>query len=556
MPNGIKSYPLKDLNGRNTGKELKDVNGNRVYGEYISYVKVGDHATNMPSAVWYANGNVIRDNVKYKYDDCGNITEISENGKLSARYKYDSLNRLEREDNKKFGKTWIYTYDNCGNITSKREFVFTLRGGEQLEELESTDRNYRYDGDKLQEYNEEIISYETYGTPIKYKGETLEWEYGKRLKKYGEKTFGYDGLGRRISKGETTFTYDNEGRLIKQSNGIEFIYDNDGIAGLKYNGTDYIYRKNVLGDITHILDMNGNVVEEYAYDAWGNCAIVKDTAGIAEVNPYRYRGYYYDVETKLYYLKTRYYDPEVGRFISQDDVSYLDPEHINGLNLYAYCLNNPIMGVDPTGTFVLLSFLIGLGIATAIGAAVGAVSYVASEAISYAITGEWSWSWGAFLGSVVGGAIGGALSFAVPGLGIVGSAAITGGLSTALGMTFENALGEANHSVLDIFVSTISSAAMSALFAGVTKNIKIPKFTGRGSISQVARQISTKFYNGTISRVSLSTVGKMFVYQASYNVFSTVANGIIDAHNQLQYIKKHSIPVVAPYRTPYNLLYN
>ena len=266
----------------------------------------------MPSAVWYANGNVIRDNVKYKYDDCGNITEISENGKLSARYKYDSLNRLEREDNKKFGKTWIYTYDNCGNITSKREFVFTLRGGEQLEELESTDRNYRYDGDKLQEYNEEIISYETYGTPIKYKGETLEWEYGKRLKKYGEKTYGYDGLGRRISKGETTFTYDNEGRLIKQSNGIEFVYDVNGIAGIKYNGTEYIYRKNAQGDITHILDYCENVVAEYAYGAWGNCTIIKDTAGVAEVNPYRYRGYYYDTETNLYYLKTRYYDPETG----------------------------------------------------------------------------------------------------------------------------------------------------------------------------------------------------------------------------------------------------
>ena len=384
----------------------------------------------MPSAVWYANGNVIRDNVKYKYDDCGNIVEIRENGKLTARYEYDGLNRLVREDNKKLGKTWVYTYDNCGNIMCKQEFTFALRDKEQLEELDSTDRNYRYDGDKLQEYNEEIISYETYGTPIKYKGETLEWEYGKRLKKYGEKTYGYDGLGRRISKGETTFTYDNEGRLIKQSNGIEFIYDNDGIAGLKYNGTDYIYRKNVLGDITHILDMNGNVVEEYAYDAWGNCAIVKDTAGIAEVNPYRYRGYYYDVETKLYYLKTRYYDPEVGRFISQDDVSYLDPEHINGLNLYAYCLNNPIMGVDPTGTFVLSAILIGLIAGAVVGAIIGG-TVAGVTAYNNGARGWELFGWtmlGIGCGAVIGGAIGAAIGAVAPAVG-----SFMGSASSAIG---------------------------------------------------------------------------------------------------------------------------
>ena len=451
MPNGIKSYPLKDLNGRNTGKELKDVNGNRVYGEYISYVKVGDHATNMPSAVWYANGNVIRDNVKYKYDDCGNITEISENGKLSARYKYDSLNRLEREDNKKFGKTWIYTYDNCGNITSKREFVFTLRGGEQLEELESTDRNYRYDGDKLQEYNEEIISYETYGTPIKYKGETLEWEYGKRLKKYGEKTFGYDGLGRRISKGETTFTYDNEGRLIKQSNGIEFVYDVNGIAGIKYNGTEYIYRKNVQGDITHILDYCENVVAEYAYDAWGNCKVIKDTDGIAEANPFRYRSYYYDVETRLYYLQTRYYDPAVGRFISQDDVSYLDPEHINGLNLYAYCGNNPVMNVDPTGTLSWKGFFKLLA-AIAIVVVATAVVAITAGAAAVAIAGAVGVT--AAMASTIGTTV--ALTAAVAGI-VVGSCEIAN-------QSLEK--GIENINLTSILVSTVGGACYGAMIAG------------------------------------------------------------------------------------------
>ncbi len=70
---------------------------------------------------------------------------------------------------------------------------------------------------------------------------------------------------------------------------------------------------------------------------------------IAAINPYRYRGYYYDTETGLYFLKARYYDPAVGRFISMDDVAYIDPETIGGLNLFAYCNNNPVMNFDPSG---------------------------------------------------------------------------------------------------------------------------------------------------------------------------------------------------------------
>ena len=93
---------------------------------------------------------------------------------------------------------------------------------------------------------------------------------------------------------------------------------------------------------------------KYVYDAWGNHAVeVLDSAcaELSQLNPYRYRGYYYDTETGLYFLKTRYYDPEVGRFITIDDLSYIDPETINGLNLYAYCTNNPVMNIDPNGTW-------------------------------------------------------------------------------------------------------------------------------------------------------------------------------------------------------------
>ena len=89
---------------------------------------------------------------------------------------------------------------------------------------------------------------------------------------------------------------------------------------------------------------------KYNYDAWGKCNTVvleESATDIANLNPFRYRSYYYDTETNLYFLKTRYYDPEIGRFMTIDDISYLDPDSINGLNLYAYCGDNPVMSYDP-----------------------------------------------------------------------------------------------------------------------------------------------------------------------------------------------------------------
>ena len=94
------------------------------------------------------------------------------------------------------------------------------------------------------------------------------------------------------------------------------------------------------------------VVVKYKYDGWGNHEAEVAAEGyvaLAEINPFRYRGYYYDTETGLYYLQTHYYDPEVGRFISRDSIEYATPETINGLNLYAYCGHNPILNVDTYG---------------------------------------------------------------------------------------------------------------------------------------------------------------------------------------------------------------
>jgi RHS repeat-associated protein len=199
---------------------------------------------------------------------------------------------------------------------------------------------------------------------------------------------------------------------------MEFVYDSSGLSGFKYNREEYLYQKNIQGDIIAILNLDGEVIAEYRYDAWGNCKY--DLAsGIATANPFRYRGYYYDQETGLYFLQTRYYDPETGRFISQDDVTYLDPEHINGLNLYAYCCNNPVMMVDPTGTFGLFALLFT---AIVVGTAVARGT---KKAIKAATTGANGWEIaGAFFGGAIIGAAEGAI---VGGLIILGGAMIAGG---------------------------------------------------------------------------------------------------------------------------------
>ncbi len=120
---------------------------------------------------------------------------------------------------------------------------------------------------------------------------------------------------------------------------------------------------------------------EYKYDAWGNCKVlgangveITDTNHIGILNPFKYRSYYFDTETGLYFLKSRYYDSVIGRFISIDDHAYLDPDTVNGLNLYAYCLNNPIKYSDPTGTIAITTIILCVAALTGFALTIGGVA--------------------------------------------------------------------------------------------------------------------------------------------------------------------------------------
>ena len=130
---------------------------------------------------------------------------------------------------------------------------------------------------------------------------------------------------------------------------IIYIYDESGVVGFKTgtsldNLTTYYFVKNLQNDVIQIIDINSNVVVEYTYDAYGNVFISGTLSNtIGKLNPYRYRGYYYDEETNLFLVSSRYYSPELCRWISPDSIEYLDSESVNGLNLYCYCLNDPVM---------------------------------------------------------------------------------------------------------------------------------------------------------------------------------------------------------------------
>ena len=335
---------------------------------------------------------------KYEYDKNGNIRERTIGGK-NIRYTYDDIDRLIREDNAALNKTYFYEYDDFGNIEKVTEYNYTtgnsLTGG--------VTRMYAYDSDKRltsvteNGVTQSISGYDALGNPSSYKGKTLTWTRGRMLASCGSDSYLYDMDGVRQEKtvNGVTHTYYTDGtKIIAEKVGdkvFEYYYDAQGVIGFKYDGNVYYYKKNLLGDVDRIYDANKNLVAEYKYDAWGNHRIYNSggiditenmsyNSSVAKLNPFRYRGYYYDTETGLFYLTSRYYDPEIGRFINADDVSYIDPETINGLNLYAYCSNNPVMGYDPNGTWDWNSFWkTVLGVAIGIGlAAVSVMAVIAS----------------------------------------------------------------------------------------------------------------------------------------------------------------------------------
>ena len=454
----------------------------------------------------------------YAYDQDGNIVQTD-----SAKYTYDLLDRLTREDNERLGKSFAYTYDLGGNITSRKEYAYTT--GTLGSALKTA--NYVYSGDRLTSYDGKTCAYNADGTPTRYKGTSTTF-YRGRMAVYGNYHYKYSNEGTRLIKyagtnvaDGTLFHYQGTRLLAENrqdsSKEIIYLYDHTGLAGLRVNGTLYYYRKNLLGDIVAVYQGNTKV-GEYVYDAWGNHRIfnasgvdITDNSSynnnVLKLNPFRYRGYYYDTETKLYYLINRYYDPETGRFLSADDVSYLDPETIGGLNLYAYCNNNPVMNIDPEGTFVLSMLLVGalIGFAT---------SFAISATIQMATDGEVNWGTAAIDGAF--GAISGAL--AVTGIGAWAMAFANAGLSAANSLL---TTGIENNWQFDVFdgIAIVGSTMLSGLIGKLTRTSALQKLmpvksladmAHTGVLNTVAAKSGVKQATAAMSRYANPVITKYF----------------------------------------------
>ena len=305
--------------------------------------------------------------------------------------------------NKETRKTWLY--DELGNITNRNEYKYVTvtdpeTNTETEKEIVGKSVVYTYTTDnkstvgwnnlltsvKTVEYEDdetekssvtETITYDQIGNPTSYLGASLKWN-GRELTSYTEGdtsiSYKYDADGLRTSKtvnGVTSKYFYVNGQLHyeERSDGTKlyFFYDSNGfLTGLEYNNTMYYPATNKRGDVVALYYANGKIMGRYEYDAWGNVIKITDYSYDAEgkltttdltnnpnsrdllvVNPIRYRSYYYDVETELYYLQSRYYNAEVGRFLNAD--SLLDQRNLLGYNMFNYCSNNPVNKCDPTG---------------------------------------------------------------------------------------------------------------------------------------------------------------------------------------------------------------
>ena len=209
------------------------------------------------------------------------------------------------------------------------------------------------------------ITYDEIGNPLAYRdGYAFTWQYGRRLSSISHNgdsiSYTYDPDGIRTSKtvnGTTTKYHVMNGTLLGQTKGsdtIVFLYDEKGNKyGFDYNGTKYYYIFNVQGDVIGILNQSGSQIVSYQYDPWGKVLSVSgsEASTIGQINPIRYRSYYYDTETGFYYLQSRYYDPKVRRFLNADGILGANQDLLS-YNLFAYCSNDRVNFCDPTGCYL------------------------------------------------------------------------------------------------------------------------------------------------------------------------------------------------------------
>jgi RHS repeat-associated protein len=295
------------------------------------------------------------------YDANGNITSITESG-LAIQYEYNELNEVIRENNQRDNKTFVYNYDLGGNLLSKVEYVYTTGTlGTPVVTIPYVYGNTNWK-DLLTSFNGKAITYDAIGNPLTYDGGTFAWE-GRKLTSFNKTglavSYTYNESGIRTSKtvNGTTTNYRLSGDKVTfeqtGSDSIYYVYDTQGqLISMILNGTEYGYIRNAQNDIVGLINSAGTQVVAYTYSTWGEVLSITGTLAttLGAKNPYRYRGYRYDSETGLYYLQSRYYNPQWGRFLNADSITSTSI-NVLGQNMFIYCNNNPVKSIDPSGKF-------------------------------------------------------------------------------------------------------------------------------------------------------------------------------------------------------------
>ena len=296
------------------------------------------------------------------------VSRITLSDGRTIEYEYDAEERITKVIDSVDGET-VYTYDALGQLlteTVNGEVVNTMKYDNYGNIVEKNGKDYTYGNatwkDLLTGFDGKVIEYDAQGNPVKYLGHTLTWEKGRQLKKFDNIEYTYNANGIRTSKTvngiKHTYTLDGTKILRETWEGSTLVplYDNeDSVCGILYNNVPYYFIKNLQGDVIAIVDKDAQTVARYSYDAWGVPEIKLDssTCQIATINPFRYRGYYYDEEIGMYYLQSRYYDAGVGRFVNADvviNIGFVDSVLTN--DIYTFCNNDPVNETDIDGAII------------------------------------------------------------------------------------------------------------------------------------------------------------------------------------------------------------
>ena len=550
-----------------------------VYTRSYAYDRIAVDSGNRMGTRLASTGYTFGSNSRsftYTYDDSGNITKVVTAGTsvpkaaASKEYGYDAQGQLVSEKNGS-GTTFGYAYDTAGNIRSitkdgtvTKSFGYTNPSWPDL--LTSVTANGTTK-DVLYEGQSQTSDLPSSGNPITYyngKDYTFTWTKGRQLASATvdgkQVSYTYDMSGVRSGKQvyttsnqrTTTYTYTTlSGKVMRQQwetrnsddtvyqamQSLEFVYDdgNQPFAMIYKHGQTtelYYYVLNAQGDVIALLNANGTLAASYNYGAWGNYSVhgadgkkTTDATFIGHINPLRYRGYYYDRETRLYYLQSRYYDFANCRFINAD--TYLSTgQGMLGHNMFTYCGNNPVNYCDSSGRF----FFTLLG--AVIGAAVGYIdAYIAGE-------------------DPIKGAIAGGVSGAIAGAGVDAGVAITiltGGAGIGLA------------------AATVLGAVGGFVGTGISNDWKFQKdgeslalqYMGSALIGGMANAISFGLgpINGEIAKGTVSQIVWSIGYEGmkdfTYNLvtggiiswFSTFTNRIIST--MLSTPVEPSLPVIS-----------